>query len=447
MRRKLEALKTEPLGSKGKPRTSVSTRMAPTELLQRQQRQARQPSLLLVLPLLLHLSHIHISSSPFVANSQGVNHSPATYASTVFPLDTGKPTAPKTSHKVNDKYTVPDRRIEDAICCLQKTIIHFPDVTARELARVVGKIISMTPVMDIFKVGRWTGINCGLQDHRLAELASELPRYCVTSKAENTAKQYRYAFNTFCKWCSSFNPGIQSLPASENNVALYIIHLAKQCKSSGTIHSAIHAISWAHSLAGYIDPCDSALVKTVKEGAVRETSKPVIKKEPITPEHLKTLVSTFGEDGNLYNLRTLCMCLLGFAGFLRFSEIVNIRYSDICIQTNCVEINIVKSKTDVYKTGHKVCIARTFCDTCPVNMLEKFLKLSNADMHSPLFLFRSLSFCKKFQTYKLRSDNRPISYTRAREIILDSLEKIGLDKCKFGDFEIRWRYLRSRRRC
>ncbi|XP_062613881.1 uncharacterized protein LOC134275628, partial [Saccostrea cucullata] len=198
MRRKLEALKTEPLGIKGKPRTSVSTRMAPTELLQRQQRQARQPSLLLVLPLLLHLSHIHvhISSSPFVANSQGVNHSPATYASTVFPLDTGKPTAPKTttapktSHKVNDKYTVPDRRIGDAICCLQKTIIHFPDVTARELARVVGKIISMTPVMDIFKVGRWTGINCGLQDHRLAELASELPRYCVTSKAENTAEEY-----------------------------------------------------------------------------------------------------------------------------------------------------------------------------------------------------------------------------------------------------------------
>ncbi|XP_062610476.1 uncharacterized protein LOC134272244 [Saccostrea cucullata] len=87
--------------------------------------------------------------------------------------------------------SVPDRRIDDAICCLQKTIIHFPDVTARELARVVGKIISMTPVMDIFKVGRWTGINCGLQDHRLAELASELPRYCVTSKAENTAKQYR----------------------------------------------------------------------------------------------------------------------------------------------------------------------------------------------------------------------------------------------------------------
>lgn len=35
------------------------------------------------------------------------------------------------------------------------------------------------------------------------------------------------------------------------------------------------------------------------------------------------------------------MYFLGFAGFLRFSEIVNIRYLDISLQDNCVEINIV----------------------------------------------------------------------------------------------------------
>jgi integrase len=190
--------------------------------------------------------------------------------------------------------------------------------------------------------------------------------------------------------------------------------LAKKYKSSSAIQTAVHAITWAHSLAGYTDPCDSVLVRTIKEGAIRETSKPVTKKEPITPEHLKTLVSTLrGDFKNLYNLRTLCMCLLGFAGFLRFSEIVNIRFSDVNILASCVEINIVKSKTDVYKSGQKVCIARTFCDTCPVNMLEKYLSLLNFDMHCSQYLFRSLSFCKKSKGYKLRSDDRPISYTNS----------------------------------
>ena len=43
--------------------------------------------------------------------------------------------------------SIPDRRIEDTISCLQRTISRFPKVTARELARIVGKLISMAPVM------------------------------------------------------------------------------------------------------------------------------------------------------------------------------------------------------------------------------------------------------------------------------------------------------------
>lgn len=117
-------------------------------------------------------------------------------------------------------------------------------------------MFEQTHFSDIFEEGRWMGINNECKDHRLEELASELPRYCITSKADNTAKQFRYAFNTFCKCCQSFNPVITPLPASETNVALYIIHFAKQYKSSGKIHSAAHAVSWAHSLAGYVNPCD-----------------------------------------------------------------------------------------------------------------------------------------------------------------------------------------------
>ena len=43
--------------------------------------------------------------------------------------------------------SVPPRRIENTVSCLQSVTSHFPKVTARELAKVVGKIISMTPVM------------------------------------------------------------------------------------------------------------------------------------------------------------------------------------------------------------------------------------------------------------------------------------------------------------
>ena len=37
------------------------------------------------------------------------------------------------------------------------------------------------------------------------------------------------------------------------------------------------------------------------------------------------------KDGkrNLFNVRTLTMCLISYAGFLRFNELVNIKRSDI----------------------------------------------------------------------------------------------------------------------
>lgn len=43
--------------------------------------------------------------------------------------------------------SVPTRRIDDTIGLLQKLVKSFPRVTARELARAVGKIISMSPIM------------------------------------------------------------------------------------------------------------------------------------------------------------------------------------------------------------------------------------------------------------------------------------------------------------
>lgn len=44
---------------------------------------------------------------------------------------------------------------------------------------------------------------------------------------------------------------------------------------------------------------------------------------------------------------------------------------------------------------------------------------------------------KKAASFKLRHTNKPLSYTRTREIILSALEDIGLDKKKFGLHSLR----------
>ena len=75
-------------------------------------------------------------------------------------------------------------------------------------------------------------------------------------------------------------------------MALYILSVAKDSKSSSTIQSAIHAISWDHQLAGFNDLGVSTLLQLTMEGAIRDTSRPVLKKEPITPDHYFEIIGS-----------------------------------------------------------------------------------------------------------------------------------------------------------
>ena len=150
----------------------------------------------------------------------------------------------------------------------------------------------------------------------------------VFKSGKHNKKLQKYCFDTWNKWCVLNS--IQALPGSDINVALYLINLSESAKSSSRITEAFYAISWAHRLAGVPDPSKSDLVITVKERALRILGHLITKKEPITPDILKNIVLLYGNDrSNLKDVRVACLCLLCFSGFLRFSELSNLRRNDI----------------------------------------------------------------------------------------------------------------------
>jgi hypothetical protein len=57
-------------------------------------------------------------------------------------------------------------------------------------------------------------------------------------------------------------------------------------------------------------------------------------------------------------IRICCLLLLGYAGFLRFNELAQIRASNLKFTNSHLEILIESSNTDIYKQGHTVVIAR-----------------------------------------------------------------------------------------
>ena len=152
-----------------------------------------------------------------------------------------------------------------------------------------------------------------------------MPAFCLASISNNTVRQYKYAINSFCKWCLSLNI-THTLTSLVIYAPMYLIHLTNIGKSVSTINVAYYNISWAHRLAGVKDPCKSDLVITVKEGAHRSIGHLTVKNEPITPEILNTLVCVYADEhANRKHIRIACMCLLSYAGFLRYSELSNLR--------------------------------------------------------------------------------------------------------------------------
>ena len=168
--------------------------------------------------------------------------------------------------------------------------------------------------------------------------------------------------------------------------------------SVSVLQAHVYSIKWYHDFSLCTNPCDSKMITLLLEGAKRILSKPVSKKEPITPFHLRKIVDLFGTDlNNLQNLRICAMFLIGFAGFLRYSEISHLKMCNLSTFDSYIVLFIECSKTDIYRRGKKVIVS---------------INLAGLSFGSDEYIFRSVRFFKSNNCYKLVTINRPLSYTR-----------------------------------
>ena len=285
-----------------------------------------------------------------------------------------------------------------------------------------------------FNFSHWNHLQ-NVSNPELHDLVSTIPDVVNASKCSSTIKKYNIYFKKFKDWCSKY--GLSFLPASVCTIAIYLNFLIQSEVSVSVLNAAFYAKKWEHDLNLVEGVMDDNFLKMILEGGTRLLSKPLVKKEPITPKILQQIVDKYGNTNRLPDLRICAIMLLGYAGFLRYSEISNIKASNISFFDSHAEITIEKSKTDVYRQGNVVVLAFLDSNLCPVSMLKKYLKAANILTGTNQYIFRSLSFRKSSNEHVLCNLNKPLSYTRAREILLDALSEIGLEKTLFGLHSLR----------
>ena len=211
------------------------------------------------------------------------------------------------------------------------------------------------------------------------------------------------------------------IPADPFLVAVYLQWLLLDANSPSPLQTATYSIDWAHQLAGLPKVSAHPMVASMLNASKRLLGKPPCKKEPVSADMLKEMVKNKSADKcSLSDVRSIALCLIGYAGFFRFSELSQIRACDVKFFPSHLSIFLERSKTDQLREGAWVCIARTGQETCPVKALQHYIDCAKMDLNEDLPLFRALS------PPNAKSQVRPkgISYTRVREIVKDAFKNI-----------------------
>ena len=144
-------------------------------------------------------------------------------------------------------------------------------------------------------------------------------------------------------WATSYK--LEPIPAKPYQFVLYLQYLGEETHSKSAVEEACN-VAWIHTTASLTPITAHPFVKATLEGLQRTLAKPIVKKEPVTVEMLEAIVQDARSSGRLFDLRLATACLMGFAGFLRCDELINLRPCDITIDAEMMSMKIIQSKTD-----------------------------------------------------------------------------------------------------
>jgi integrase len=221
-----------------------------------------------------------------------------------------------------------------------------------------------------------------------APLAAELvagadraAHYAAEARATNTRRTYSSQWRAFCSWMAA--RGEVSLPASGQQVAIYLAERADAGDNAATLSVALAAISEAHRLAGEPSPRERPEVRETWKGIRRKVGVAQKGKDPLLLDALRRAVDAL--PVGLAGQRDRALLLLGWAGAFRRSELVGLALADVRIVPQGLAVALGRSKTDQEGRGREVGILRgVHPSSCPVRALQAWLAASGLQ-GGPLF--------------------------------------------------------------
>ena len=163
----------------------------------------------------------------------------------------------------------------------------------------------------------------------LQPTASLVKSTVLVSKADGTVRSYLGGFKRWKCWASSNH--VCHFPPNPFQVAVYLQCLLNEAYSPSPVLNAVYSIDWCATAGWLIKNLQSSPGCLIGQRVSKDLGRRKVKKDFITPEMLKALVGSKITDKShsLSDLRSVALCLIGSAGFFRFSELCHTKASDV----------------------------------------------------------------------------------------------------------------------
>jgi integrase len=164
-------------------------------------------------------------------------------------------------------------------------------------------------------------------------------------------------------------------------LARYIAERADRHRPS-TVARRVVGIGRAHVAYGFADPSKDPLVRAVLRGVRRELGTAQRRAAPLLRDDLLAVLERLPAD--LRGVRDRALLLLGFAGGLRRSEIVQLDVEDLKFVPDGLTVRLRHSKTDQEGAGRMIAVPYGRTAACPVGAVRRWLDASGTQA-GPVF--------------------------------------------------------------
>ena len=261
------------------------------------------------------------------------------------------------------------------------------------------------------------------QEHELTGLARDMSTYLTESRSSSTNSKYLGYFRRFKDFMISH--GKSYLPCTGINLSLFLVSLLNKNSTFSVLSSYVHAVKYVHGLHCMQDPTVHPCVRNLLESSKRRNVRGRGKKDPVSSSHIRQLFVKYISSTDLLVVRDLCIIVVCFSAFLRYDEVSNLKCNDVEFHVDYMSLYIRKSKTDQYRSGNRVLVAKLDTVACPVGAVQRYIRLASIDLNSSHFLFKPM-YRRGNVTGLIKSDKK-LSYTRAKETIVSRLSEVASD--------------------